>query len=123
MRYFNTEGVCRPNEHYMVRLDARLKTMKELYVDKGKYFVINRGRQYGKTTTLMALAEYLKGEYIVFPMDFQMMGSANFADEQIFTVKFIGLMRKLFSRKKEMMKGIDIEKFQETLLLLSLIHI
>ncbi len=117
MRYFNTEGVCRPNEHYMVRLDARLKTMKELYVDKGKYFVINRGRQYGKTTTLMALAEYLKGEYIVFPMDFQMMGSANFADEQIFTVKFIGLMRKLFSRKKEMMKGIDIEKFQETLLL------
>ena len=42
MRYFNTEGVCRPNEHYMVRLDARLKTMKDLYVDKGKYFLFNR---------------------------------------------------------------------------------
>lgn len=24
MRYFNTEGVCRPDRHYMVRLDERL---------------------------------------------------------------------------------------------------
>ena len=65
MRYFNTEGVCRPDEHYMVRLDDRLRNIKRLYVDRRKYFVINRGRQYGKTTTLRALEEYLKGEYLV----------------------------------------------------------
>ncbi len=30
MRYFNTEGgVCRPDEHYMVRLDDRLDKIKD----------------------------------------------------------------------------------------------
>jgi len=71
----------------MVRLDARLKEIRELYVDRGKYFVINRGRQYGKTTTLRALAEYLKEGYIVFSMDFQLMSTACFADERIFGIK------------------------------------
>lgn len=33
MRYFNTEGLCRPNEHYMVRLDDRLEKIKKLYVE------------------------------------------------------------------------------------------
>ena len=61
-RYFNTEGRCRPQQHYMVGLDDRLDRIKRLFVDRGKYFVINRGRQYGKTTTLMALAEYLRKE-------------------------------------------------------------
>lgn len=59
-RYFNTEGICKPTEHYMVSLDERLEQMRKLYVDRGKYFVINRGRQFGKTTTLISLAEYLK---------------------------------------------------------------
>mgnify|MGYP001068217753 FL=1 len=48
-RYFNTEGICSPKKHYMVCLNDRLKLIKEKYVDRGKYFVINRGRQYGKT--------------------------------------------------------------------------
>ena len=60
-RYFNTEGLCIPEEHYMVRLDDRLEKIKRLYVKRGKYFVINRGRQYGKTTTLRALKEYQIG--------------------------------------------------------------
>ena len=55
MRYFNTEGLCRPEEHYMVQLDDRMEQIKTLFVDRKKYFVINRGRQYGKTTTLRAL--------------------------------------------------------------------
>ena len=71
MRYFNTEGCCRPEEHYMVKLDERLEKIKRLYVDRKKYFVINRGRQYGKTTTLKALAEYLKDMYVVIAMDFR----------------------------------------------------
>lgn len=56
-RYFNTEGKCMPNVHYMVNIDERLEKIKRLYVDRGKYFVINRGRQYGKTTTLAALEQ------------------------------------------------------------------
>lgn len=57
-RYFNTEGCCDPEIHYMVNLNDRLERIKTIYIDRGKYFVINRGRQYGKTTTLMALTQY-----------------------------------------------------------------
>lgn len=87
-RYFNTEGRCRPDQHYMVRLDKRLKAIKEQYVDRKKYFVINKGRQYGKTTTLMALAEYLKEEYIVVSMDFQSIGSEEFVNAETFVHAF-----------------------------------
>lgn len=87
-RYFNTEGQCQPDIHYMVRLDERLSKIKRLYVDKGKYFIINRGRQYGKTTTLMELEEYLKDDYIVVFMDFQNMSTASFEDERVFCVSF-----------------------------------
>lgn len=34
MRHFNTEGVCRPEEHYMVRFDDRLTQIKTDLVDK-----------------------------------------------------------------------------------------
>ena len=98
-RYFNTEGRCRPDLHYMVRLDDRLRKMKEQFVDRGKYFVINRGRQYGKTTTLMALAEYLKEEYAVFSLDFQMMSSSNFSDEETFVISFIESLDQTLSFK------------------------
>lgn len=64
-RYFNTEGCCLPDEHYMVKLEERMKRIKESYVDRGKYFVISKGRQYGKTTTLKALENYLSSDYLV----------------------------------------------------------
>ena len=40
--------------------------------------------QYGKTTTLNALERYLKEEYIVLALDFQLMGTEDFADEATF---------------------------------------
>lgn len=88
MKYFNTEGLCRPTEHYMVNLDARLEKIKELLVDRKKYFVINRGRQYGKTTTLRALEEYLGSEYIVLSLDFQGVETDKFADASVFAHAF-----------------------------------
>lgn len=88
MRYFNTEGVCRPGLHYMVRLDGRMDQIKCQYADRGKYFVINRGRQYGKTTTLRELERYLKEEYLVVFMDFQGIGTEDFADEKTFASVF-----------------------------------
>lgn len=87
-RRFNITGSCNPQKHYMVRLDDRLKKIKEDYVDEGSYFVINRGRQYGKTTTLQALEKYLSKDYIVLPLDFQKMASKKFADESSFARSF-----------------------------------
>lgn len=49
-RTFNVNGICYPDEHYMVNIDSKLAEIKQL-VDEKKYFVINRARQYGKTTT------------------------------------------------------------------------
>lgn len=87
-RRFNITGSCNPQRHYMVKLDDRLKRIKDSYVDDGNYFVINRGRQYGKTTTLRALEEYLKDEYIVLSLDFQQIGTEDFVDAQTFVHAF-----------------------------------
>ncbi|MDE5700502.1 MAG: ATP-binding protein [Lachnospiraceae bacterium] len=87
-RKFNVTGSCSPQRDYMVRLDDRLKRMKEDYVDYGSYFVINKGRQYGKTTTLKALAKYLLTDYIVFSLDFQKIGTEDFADAPTFVRAF-----------------------------------
>lgn len=87
-RIFNTTADCKPDQHYMVNLDSRLAQIKE-YVDRGEYFTINRARQYGKTTTLRALREYLKSQYYVISMDFQMrMSSAKFRSENTFSIAF-----------------------------------
>lgn len=50
-------------------------------MDDGKYFTINRARQYGKTTTLRALYRYLQTEYDVVLLDFQSFGSEEFRTE------------------------------------------
>lgn len=71
----------------MVDIQDRLKKINRL-VDAGEYFTINRARQYGKTTTLKALAEYLKTEYMVIPLDFQMMGNEEFQNAHIFSSAF-----------------------------------
>ena len=91
-RRFNVTGSCNPRRHYMVRLDDRLKKIKEDYVDYGSYFVINRGRQYGKTTTLAALEEYLKDDYTVLSLDFQQMGTEDFADAATFAHAFAAIL-------------------------------
>ena len=86
-RYFNIEGSCHPDEHYMVDLRQRLDEIKIL-IDNKKYFSINRSRQYGKTTTLEALSEYLKEEYTVISLDFQMLGQEDFKSESDFVAAF-----------------------------------
>lgn len=86
-RYFHVEGSCNPEEHYMVDLSERLQKIKIL-VDKRKYFSINRGRQYGKTTLLDALAQYLQKDYIVAALDFQFLTYEDFKNEFIFTAAF-----------------------------------
>lgn len=93
MKYFNTEGLCDPNEHYMVRLDSRLDHIKRFLVDRKKYFVINKGRQYGKTTTLRALEGFLKDDYTVLSLDFQQLSTADFADEPTFVRAFARVVK------------------------------
>ncbi len=88
IKYFNVNGLCRPQKHYMVDLSSRLEQIKRM-VDNGDYFTINRGRQYGKTTTLNALAEYLRKDYEVVSLDFQTMDALSFDGVQNFVAAFV----------------------------------
>lgn len=87
MKQFNTAGLCVPTKHYMVDLTERLEEMKGM-VDAGQYFTINRGRQYGKTTTLAALEKYLRSEYHVLSLDFQAMDYDSFQSGTVFVQAF-----------------------------------
>ena len=84
MKKFNTTAVCIPSKHYMVDLSERVREIRKL-VDDGKYFTINRARQYGKTTTLAALDTALSTQYDVISIDFQDVTDACFESESEFT--------------------------------------
>ena len=93
MKEFNTTAMCIPSKHYMVDLSERVAEIKKL-VDAGKYFTINRARQYGKTTTLKALQQALNNEDIVLNLSFERVTKANFSSEQSFVKAFCRLFKK-----------------------------
>lgn len=110
MRKFNTTGLCVPEDDYMVDITDRLETMK-IMVDEGQYFTINRGRQYGKTTTLYLLQKYLKNEYSVLSLDFQAIGNASFQSEESFVQAF---SRILLRKRNEIIIPDNItERFRD----------
>lgn len=97
---FNITGSCIPEQHYMVDIRERLEKIRDM-IDRGDYFVINRGRQYGKTTTLNGLRKYLSDSYYVVLMDFQrQMSSAKFKDEHSFSVAFLKAFINSFERNE-----------------------
>lgn len=98
-KVFNVSADCKPEIHYMVNIEERLHEIKSL-VDKGEYFAINRARQYGKTTTLRALARFLQNEYLVVSLDFQMLGDAKFKNENIFSLAFASIFLRAIQMHK-----------------------
>ena len=91
MKEFNTTAVCKPEKHYMVDITERVLKIKKL-VDAGKYFTINRARQYGKTTTLKALRKVLMSEYTVIALSFEGITNAGFITESEFVQAFSRIM-------------------------------
>lgn len=113
MRRFNTRGTCRPNEHYMVDITERLEIIREM-VANGDYFCINRGRQYGKTTTLNNLKTYLEDAgYSVFSISFEKVDKIYFSTPQTTGAIFLRLLSICVRRNK--IKNLD-EKCAEQLL-------
>ena len=93
MKTFNTTGTCRPDAHYMVDISERLDIIRKM-VARGDYFCINRGRQYGKTTTLNAIKNTLEGEgYTVFALSFEDLGQSLFSTDEKFCATVLWLMR------------------------------
>ena len=88
MREFNVTGICVPGKHYRVNIEGKLFEIMEM-AHKGKYFAINRARQYGKTTALVSLNEILNvGENICIYISFEGAGESMFKDEESFCKRF-----------------------------------
>ena len=65
---------------------------KDVYHIGVFFVIINRARQYGKTTTLVALRKYLSDAYEVILLDFQGIGTEGFQTEQRFVKAFCRLL-------------------------------
>jgi AAA-like domain len=90
---FNIAGRCIRGWHYMADTSRKQKATLRM-VEEGDYFIINRPRQYGKTTTLHNVADALiaSGEYLVFNTSFEGVGDDIFKTEQNFAPRFVRLL-------------------------------
>jgi len=98
VKKFNVTGICVNNKHYMVDISEKLSKITTM-IDYGDYFTINKGRQYGKTTTLSLLRKELKSKYIVISISFEGLGSA-FETEENFCVSFLEMVQLSLERSK-----------------------
>jgi hypothetical protein len=99
MREFNVTGLCVPSEHYMADIGEKIAEIMKM-VEKGKYFSINRARQYGKTTTLFLLNKVLPAEYTVISISFEGPGDVMFEDESSFCNMLLRLCTVDLNRQK-----------------------
>ncbi len=110
---FNDTGLCVPKKHYMIDTSQQLKETIEL-IERGKYFIINRPRQFGKTTTINCLTNYLReqDDYLPIDISFEGKGSDMFKNEEIFTSSFLRILSRNFYLKKIGVSKI-IEKYNK----------
>ena len=110
-KYFNTNGCCDPGRHYMINLSARLYEVKQM-IDDGQYFSINRARQYGKTTLIHGLVDFLRNDYEVLSLDFQTLSFEDFKSESYFAAAF---SRELLEASDHIPDSVreNLERFSE----------
>ena len=106
---FNVTGTCIPKMHYMVDTSNKINEIIRL-VENEEYFIINRPRQYGKTTTLFLLENKLKesGEYVAISISFEGIGDSIFEDEEMFVKTLLEIMSDSLLLQDE-----DFAKFLE----------
>ena len=95
MKEFNITTNCIPEKHYMVETSKKIDEIISILIDKGKYFTINRARQYGKTTTISKLEEKLYNKYMVVSISFEGK-SYLFKDEESFASGIFELFAESF---------------------------
>ena len=107
---FNVTGICIPNKHYMVDISNKIDKIIKL-IDEEEYFIINRPRQYGKTTTLYMVERLLNknNEYLVISISFEGIGDLIFEDESRFCKGFLKILERTIEfEDSELAKKISI---------------
>ena len=95
MKRFNTTGKCIADRHYMMPIDRQVKAAAQM-VENELYFCINRGRQYGKTTTLDFLKRNLQERgYVVFSISFESLPDSAFESLETLLAATVELMGPL----------------------------
>ncbi len=99
---FNETGLCVPSKHYMVDTTYQLGKTIEL-IEEGAYFIINRPRQFGKTTTLGCLNRYYQkqDEYLPIKLSFEKIDDSEFESFKKFAPALLNLMGNQVTIKKE----------------------
>lgn len=82
---FNLTGWCNEKWHFMADISKKVEEVLQM-VYRGKYFIINRPRQYGKTTMLKTVDSLLSksDEWLVFSTSFEGIGSEDYRTEESF---------------------------------------
>ena len=122
MKKFNITGTCISERHYMADTGNKIRKMLEI-VENGDYFVINRPRQYGKTTTLALLRRELSksGDYLPVRLSFEgvlteilsnidkkvvlMIDELDKSSDNDIFIYFLGMLRNKFLAARE---GYDV---------------
>ena len=119
-RKFNVTGTCVPSMHYMADTSEKITQIMQL-VDDGEYFSINRGRQYGKTTTLSLLEKQLSSKYTVVKISFEVTTDIMFESEEGFCQGLLNKCAKYLTKKnyrKQMFGKMKPSKILSCLMIL-----
>lgn len=116
MKEFNITGTCIPHLHYMVDISNKLNKVIEL-IEKGKYFVISRPRQYGKTTMLSVLYRQLSNNenYILIKTSFEGLGDESFQDVKSFANAFLLELSEELKKEEELLSFIQEQESIQTI--------
>jgi len=82
----------------MVDISAKFRQVLAL-IERGKYFTINRPRQFGKTTMLFALGRRLADGYLIVRLSFEGVDDAMFADGRAFSEGLVELIARSLDRR------------------------
>jgi len=107
---FNITGVCYPQLHYMMDNSKKIDSVMAL-VEGGAYFIINRPRQYGKTTTLHFLTDRLQEAeaYLPIALNFQGIDGSWHESDSSFAARFVNQLADFFELQQP-----DIFQFLQT---------
>jgi len=109
---FKVTGACIPDKHWMADISGKITEVMHM-VRAGDYFVINRPRQYGKTTLLFMLEkELLKtGEFLPLSISFEGIDTLTHKNQPMFISRFLGKLKQELNLmgKQELAAVIDKE--------------
>jgi len=114
MKTFHVTGTCIPAENYMVDTSKKLDQIMQM-IERKEYFVINRPRQYGKTTTISLLRRRLQktSDYLPIKMSFERFDDSIFETPGSFCPTFLRNLIKNLCLSDNSYDGLFDEMIQD----------